>query len=89
MGRRLRLGRRHGRPSNVAIWTRRRGCCQLLVDPNPVLIVLPGNANRALPVPIPNQASLLGVVAYWQGAVDDPNSNALVTSNALTLKLGV
>ena len=60
--------------------------CLLYVDPSPVLVVLPGNANRVLALPIPNQTTLLGLKLSWQGAVGD--SGVLVTSNALTLKLG-
>ena len=49
-------------------------------------MVLPGNANRVLALPIPNQTALLGLKVYWQGAVGD--SGVLVTSNPLTLKPG-
>ncbi len=59
----------------------------LYVDPNPVFVILPGNANRVLVLPIPNQTALLGRRVYWQGAVGD--SGLLVTSNALVLKLGI
>ncbi len=60
--------------------------CTLYIDPKPIFVVLPGNANRALALPIPNQTALLGLKVHWQGAVGD--SGVLVTSNALTLKLG-
>lgn len=63
--------------------------CNLYVNTLPILVVFGGNANRALPLPIPNRTSLIGLTVHWQGAVGDPKTGFLITSNALTTRIGV
>jgi len=63
--------------------------CNLYVSTLPIFLVFNGNANRAIPLPIPNQQSLIGLTLHWQGGLADPKTGFLVTSNALTTRLGV
>jgi hypothetical protein len=65
------------------------GGCSLYVNPSPVFLVFNAPASRTLPSPIPAQTSLLGLEGYWQGAVGDASTSQLVTSNALTTRLGL
>ena len=63
--------------------------CNLYVNTLPILVVFGGNANRTLPLPIPNNASLIGIIVFWQAALGDPATGFLITSNALTTRLGM
>jgi len=65
------------------------GGCNLYVNTLPIFVVFNGDANRAIPVPIPNKPSLIGLTLHWQAALADPSTGFLVTSNALTTRLGV
>ena len=62
--------------------------CSLYVNTLPILVVFGGNANRTLPLPIPNSAGLIGITVHWQAALGDPKTGFLLTSNALTTRLG-
>jgi len=65
------------------------GGCTLYVNTLPIFVVFGGNANRALPLPIPNNAKLIGVTVHWQAAIGDPVTSFLLTTNALTTRLGL
>jgi hypothetical protein len=65
------------------------GGCNLYVNTLPILVVFGGNANRSVPLPIPNDAKLIGITVHWQAALADPKTGFLITSNALTVALGL
>ena len=64
------------------------GGCFLYVDPSPMLSAFTLGTGTALRLPIPNQPSLMGTEAMFQGAAGDSVTGALTTSNALRVRLG-
>lgn len=62
------------------------GGCSLYVNTLPIFVVFPGSS---VPLPIPNNTKFIGTTLHWQGAMEDPKTTFLLTSNALTTRVGV
>ena len=65
------------------------GGCLIYINPFTLLAGVSGDVNRVLQLPIGNVTSLLGAKLSVQGVVLDAVAVLPVTSNALTLKLGL